>query len=96
MMKLTALAVRNIKRSLPKYAMYFFALSFSVFTVYSFLALNFNEQVMAKLTYSDRYRALLTSFGVIIFVFVTFFLISSNNSFIRARKKRFPPTLCSA
>ena len=87
MMKLTALAVRNIKRSLPKYAMYFFALSFSVFTVYSFLALNFNEQVMAKLTYSDRYRALLTSFGVIIFVFVTFFLISSNNSFIRARKK---------
>lgn len=86
-MKLITLAIRNIKRSFSKYAMYFFALSFSVFTVYSFLALMYNDQVMAKFTYSDRYRAMLLSFGVVIFVFVAFFLISSNNSFIRARKK---------
>lgn len=71
-MKLITLAIRNIKRSFSKYAMYFFALSFSVFTVYSFLALMYNDQVMAKFTYSDRYRAMLISFGVVIFVFVAF------------------------
>lgn len=86
-MNLAFLAVRNIKRSFSKYMMYFFTLSFSVFTVHSFLALVFNEQVMEKLTYSRRYQSMLVAFGVVIFVFVSFFLISSNVNFIKARKK---------
>ena len=86
-MKLTALALSNIKRSFKKYIMYFFSLSFSVFTAYSFLALMQNEYVLLAFTYDDRYKALLTSFAVIIMVFVMFFLLSSNNSFIKARKK---------
>lgn len=86
-MKLITLAVRNIKRNFSKYAMYFFTLSFSVFTVYSFLALIQNEFVYQAFTYRERYRTMLIVFGVIIFVFVMFFLISSNASFIRARKK---------
>ncbi|HXK98290.1 MAG TPA: hypothetical protein PK828_10580 [Limnochordia bacterium] len=86
-MNLAFLAVRNIKRSFSKYMMYSFTLSFSVFTVHSFLALVFNEQVMEKLTYSRRYQSMLVAFGVVIFVFVTSFLISSNVSFIKARKK---------
>jgi putative ABC transport system permease protein len=69
--------------------MYFFCLSFSVFTVYTFLALILNESVITAFTYSDRYRALLMSFCIIIMVFVLFFLISSNHSFIKARKKEF-------
>lgn len=86
-MKLTILALRNIKRNFPKYIMYFFSLSFSVFTAYSFLALMQNEQVDMAFTYDNRYRSMLMSFGIIIMVFVMFFLISSNNSFIKARKK---------
>jgi putative ABC transport system permease protein len=58
-----------------------------VFTVYTFLALMQNEYVKMAFQYDLRYKMLLTSFGVIIMVFVLFFLISSNNSFIRARKK---------
>jgi putative ABC transport system permease protein len=46
-----------------------------------------NELVSNAFTYDDRYRALLLAFGIIIMVFVMFFLISSNNSFIKARKK---------
>lgn len=86
-MKLTTLAIRNIKRNFSKYVMYFFTLSFSVFTVYSFRALIQNQYVNAAMTYNVRYRTMLAAFGVIIFVFVMFFLISSNASFIRARKK---------
>jgi len=87
MIKLSTLAIRNIKRNFKRYVMYFFSLSFSVFTAYSFLALLENEQVSNAFIYDDRYRALLLVFGIIIMVFVMFFLISSNNSFIRARKK---------
>ncbi|AOY77926.1 FtsX-like permease family protein [Clostridium formicaceticum] len=86
-MKLTTLALRNIRRNFSKYMMYFFSLSFSVFTAYSFLALMQNQQVMTAFTYDTRYKSMLSSFGVIIMVFVMFFLISSNNSFIKARKK---------
>ncbi|AOT72074.1 ABC transporter permease [Geosporobacter ferrireducens] len=86
-MKLTTLALRNIKQNFSKYIMYFFSLSFSVFTAYSFLALMQNEYVIMAFTYDARYRSMLMTFGVIIMVFVMFFLISSNNSFIKARKK---------
>lgn len=86
-MKLTTLAISNIKRNFKKYVMYFFSLSFSVFTAYTFFALMQNEYVLMAFTYDDRYKALLKSFGIIIMVFVMFFLISSNSSFIKARKK---------
>ncbi len=86
-MKLSTLALRNIRRNFKKYVMYFFSLSFSVFTAYSFLALMDNKYVKMAFTHDDRYQSLLTGFGIIIMVFVMFFLMSSNKSFIRARKK---------
>ncbi len=86
-MKLITLALRNIKLNLKKYIMYFFSMSFSVFTTYTFLSLMDNEYVKMAFEFDVRYKVLLTSFGIIILVFVLFFLISSNNSFIRARKK---------
>ena len=86
-MNLFTLALRNIRLNRKKYAMYLFSMGFSVFTVYTFLSLMQNKYVMMAFQYDTRYQMLLTSFGVIIMVFVLFFLISSNNSFIRARKK---------
>ncbi len=86
-MKLVTLAFRNIKRNFTKYVMYFFSLGFSVFTAYSFIALMRNRIIKNAYTYDDRYEAMLQSFGIIIMVFVMFFLLSSNKSFIRARKK---------
>lgn len=67
--------------------MYFFSLSFSVFTAYTFFALMQNKYVLMAFTYDVRYKNLLLGFGIIIMVFVMFFLINSNNSFIKARKK---------
>lgn len=46
-----------------------------------------NETVKKAYMYDTVYANTLKSFGIIITVFVMFFLISSNNSFIRARKK---------
>jgi len=86
-MKLITLALRNIKLNLKKYVMYFFSMCFSVFTTFTFLSLMENEYVTMAFKYDVRYKTLLMSFGIIILVFVLFFLISSNNSFIRARKK---------
>ena len=86
-MSLITLALRNIRLNRKKYIMYLFSMGFSVFTVYTFLALMQNEYVKLAFQYDNRYKMLLTSFGVVILIFVLFFLVSSNNSFIRARKK---------
>ncbi len=86
-MNLLTLALRNIRLNRKKYIMYVFSMGFSIFTVYTFLALMQNNYVKMAFQFDTRYTMILTSFGVIILVFVLFFLISSNNSFIRARKK---------
>ncbi|MCT4594089.1 MAG: FtsX-like permease family protein [Anaeromicrobium sp.] len=86
-MKFKTIALNNIKKDFKKYIMYFLSLTFSVFTAYTFLALMENKSVLMAFTYDDRYKALLKSFGIIMLVFIVFFLIISNNSFIRARKK---------
>jgi hypothetical protein len=94
-MNLLTLALRNIKLNRKKYMMYVFSMGFSIFTVYTFMALMQNEYVLLAFRYDSRYRMVLTSFGIIILVFVLFFLISSNNSFIRARKKELSTYACS-
>jgi len=86
-MSLFKLAFMNIKLNRKKYSMYIFSMSFSVFTAYTFLSLMQNETVKMAFEYDSRYRSLLLIFGIIIMVFVLFFLVSSNNSFIKARKK---------
>ena len=95
-MKLRTLAVSNIRHNFKKYAMYFFSLCFAVFTAYAFLGLVNNESVAFAFADDIRYRALLLTFGIIIGVFVLFFMLNANNSFIRARKKRYPCTASSA
>jgi putative ABC transport system permease protein len=84
-MNLFSLAFRNIRLNRKKYVMYLFSMGFSIFTVYTFLALMQNEYVMLAFQYDKRYQMLLLSFGIIILVFVLFFLISSNNSFFWKR-----------
>ncbi len=86
-MKLRAIALSNIKHNLRKYAMYFFSLCFAVFTAYAFIGLMNNESVSFAYNADSRYKYLLMSFGLVIGVFVFFFMLNANNSFIRARKK---------
>lgn len=88
-MKLPVLALRNIKLNFRSYIMYIFSLVFSVFTCFTFLSLIYNDQVMEAFSniQAYQYRSLLLSSGLMIAVFVAFFLVSSNNSFIKGRKK---------
>ena len=86
-MNIGKLAFSNIRRNLKKYAVYFFAMWFCIFTTYTFLALALSESVSSKIGGSSNYQTMFIGFGIAILIFTLFFLISSNNSFIRARKK---------
>ena len=86
-MKLRTLAFSNIRHNLRNYAMYFFAMCFCVFTTYTFAALSLSDNVKEKLGTDFRYQSMFVGFGIVILVFVFFFLLSSNKSFIKYRKK---------
>ncbi|UOE94676.1 ABC transporter permease [Alkalihalobacillus sp. LMS39] len=86
-MNLQHLAWRNMKQNRVKYGMYFFALTFCIFTSYTFFALLFNDAVVEAFLRNERFAVLLGSTSIIIIVFVLFFLIHSNHSFMKARKK---------
>jgi len=86
-MKLTSLAISNIKHNMKNYAMYFFSMCFSVFTTYSFANLALSETVSESIQTSIKYKNTFIGFGIVILIFVMFFLISSNKSFIRYRKR---------
>ena len=86
-MNIGKLAFSNIRHNLKKYAVFFFAMWFCIFTTYTFLALTLSESVSNKLSDSSNYQSMFIGFGIAILIFTLFFLISSNNSFIRARKR---------
>ncbi|MEX1308234.1 MAG: FtsX-like permease family protein, partial [Eubacteriales bacterium] len=87
-MKLSHLALLNIRHNLKRYAMYLFAMVFCIFTVHTFLTLTYSESVLEAVSAgSNTYRTLFLVFALVVIAFTLFFLISSNNSFIRARKK---------
>lgn len=86
-MKLTTLAISNIKHNMKNYTMYFFSMCFCVFTTFSFLYLAYSDSVYEKLLSSSKYQNMFLGFSIVILVFVLFFLVSSNNSFIRYRKR---------
>ncbi|MBN2878839.1 MAG: FtsX-like permease family protein [Clostridia bacterium] len=86
-MKLTSLAISNIKHNMKNYAMYFFSMCFSVFTTYSFANLALSETISESIQSSIKYKNTFIGFGIVILIFVMFFLISSNKSFIRYRKR---------
>ena len=86
-MKLITLAINGIRHNLRNYTMYFIAMSFCVFTTYTFIALTMSESIEAKLNTSLNYQNTFIGFGIVIMFFVFFFLLSSNKSFIRYRKR---------
>lgn len=86
-MKLTTLAFKSIRHNLRNYAMYFFAMCFCVFTTYTFAAIATSESVKQKIHTDGNYQSMFIGFGIVILVFIFFFLLSSNKSFIKYRKK---------
>lgn len=86
-MTLLELARLNIRHNFRRYAIYLFAMIFCVFTTQTFFTLMMSESVARELSLDISLQKTFLSFSVVMIVFTLFFLISSNNSFIRARKK---------
>lgn len=86
-MNLNSLIIKNFSRNLKNYALYIFALVFSVALFFSLLTLTFDEKASQEITESTAMNALFSVGSVIIVIIIIFFVMFANLIFIKRRHR---------
>ncbi|APC40111.1 FtsX-like permease family protein [Clostridium estertheticum] len=88
-MTLISMAVNNIKKNFKNYWTFFLSSSFSVFVLYLFMSIVYNEDVKAKLGNMKSIMIVFIIAAYMIAAFSAFFIWYSNSFLIKSRKKEF-------
>ncbi|MBU3072377.1 FtsX-like permease family protein [Clostridium estertheticum] len=88
-MTLISMAVNNIKKNFKNYWTFFLSSSFSVFVLYLFMSIVYNEDVKAKLGDMKSIMIVFIIAAYMIAAFSAFFIWYSNSFLIKSRKKEF-------
>ncbi|GGE76267.1 ABC transporter permease [Priestia taiwanensis] len=86
-MTLSKLALRNMKRNMKSYFLYFFSMIFSIVIYYTFKAIQYNSQIEKAAEGSKKISGAFTTSSILLILFVAIFIIYSNGFFTRKRKK---------
>lgn len=86
-MTLFDVVLKNIKHNIQKYFIYIASLIFSVLIYFTFVSLQYNEQISAAFAREDKMGPLLTGVSVLLSLFIMVFVWYSNAFFITNRKQ---------
>lgn len=86
-MKLNNLVIKNFLRNLKNYALYIFALVFSVALFFSLLTLTLDDTTMKEISTSTAMSALFTIGSIVIVIIIIMFVMFANMIFIKRRHK---------
>ena len=86
-MNLNSLIIKNFTRNLKNYALYIFALVFSVALFFSLLTLTFDEKAGEEISQSTAMNALFSAGSVVIVIIIIFFVMFANLIFIKRRHR---------
>lgn len=86
-MKLNNLVIKNFVRNLNNYALYIFALVFSVALFFSLLTLTLDENAMNEIATSTPMTALFSVGSVTVVIIIIMFVMFANMIFIKRRHK---------
>lgn len=86
-MKLNNLVIKNFVRNLNNYALYIFALVFSVALFFSLLTLTLDENAMKEIATSTPMTALFSVGSVTVVIIIIMFVMFANMIFIKRRHK---------
>ena len=86
-MALTTIAIKNLKRNLSFYSLYFLSVSFVLMICFCFLSFSKNEIILEKISSDGRVEMMCSVAAVFIMAFVIFYLFYSNRFFMRRRMK---------
>ncbi|MFL8938996.1 ABC transporter permease [Rossellomorea oryzaecorticis] len=86
-MTLFSLARKNIKGNFNNYIVYFVSLVFSMVIYYTFVSLQYSEEIQKSILLSDTMNFMFLASSVVLIIFVTVFILYSNSFFTRQRKR---------
>ncbi|MBS4204401.1 ABC transporter permease [Lederbergia citrea] len=86
-MTLFSLAKKNIKTNTKQYMLYFYPMVFSIVIYFTFVSLQYNNQISESATVLGKVQPAFMSASVLLLLFSAIFIWYSNDFFIRKRKK---------
>lgn len=86
-MNLLNVVMKNMRHNLKSYALYIASISFSILIYFTFLSLQYNNQIEKALNTEDKLKPLLIVASMILILFITVFISYSNTFFIKKRKQ---------
>lgn len=86
-MKLSAIALKNLKRNFSFYSLYLFSVSFVLMIYFCFTSFSMNQVIMEKISSDGRVETMCQTVAVFIMAFVIFYMFYSNNFFMRRRMR---------
>lgn len=86
-MKLTVIALKNLKRYFSFYSLYLFSVSFVLMIYFCFTSFSMNKIIMEKISSDGRVEMMSSVVAGFIIVFVVFYMFYSNSFFMRRRMK---------
>lgn len=86
-MKLSAIALKNLKRNFSFYFLYLFSVSFVLMIYFCFTSFSMNQIIMEKISSDGRVETMCRTVAVFIMAFVIFYMFYSNSFFMRRRMR---------
>ncbi|SDM98318.1 FtsX-like permease family protein [Bacillus sp. OK048] len=86
-MTLFSLAKKNIKMNTKHYLLYFYPMVFSIVIYFTFVSLQYNNQIIQSATALGKVQPAFMAASVLLLLFSTIFIWYSNHFFIKKRKK---------
>lgn len=87
-MKLSAIALKNLKRNFSFYFLYLFSVSFVLMIYFCFTSFSMNQIIMEKISSDGRVETMCRTVAVFIMAFVIFYMFYSNSFFYAATYER--------
>lgn len=86
-MTLFDVAKKNIKGNFKSYLIYFISMLFSVVIYYTFVSLQYSKEIAKSIESSQTMQSIFMVASIVLILFVSVFILYSNNTFARKRKK---------
>ena len=77
-MKLSAIALKNLKRNFSFYSLYLFSVSFVLMIYFCFTSFSMNQVIMEKISSDGRVETMCQTVAVFIMAFVIFYMFSNH------------------
>ena len=86
-MKLSVIALKNLKRNFSFYSLYLCSVSLVLTIFFCFTSFSMNEIIMEKISADGRVETMCQTVAVFLMAFVVFCLVKAMNSFHRKKEE---------